>query len=324
MAGIDLHTHLAPVLTDADVAALPGVERDGGRLVVDGSRVGMPRLYQPEALTVWLAERGLDAGAVSAPPPFFRQHLGPDDAAVWVKAVNDGVLRAVEGRPSLLPMAYLPLDQPEAAAAELTRLLAEGADWAGFAASAGGGSVSLAASRLDPLWELLAADGRPLLLHPGSSPDSRLDEFYLANLLGNPYETGVAVAQLLFGDVPGRFPGLRFLLVHCGGVVASVLGRWQRGVDTERPGLPALQAPLTEALGAFYADCLAHDPAVVDLAVARFGGDRIVLGSDWPFPMGSDDPASLVAHLDGDLVRRISEENARTLLSSPHRVKEER
>ncbi|ROO83068.1 aminocarboxymuconate-semialdehyde decarboxylase [Actinocorallia herbida] len=321
MAGIDLHTHLAPVLTD--VAALPGIEPDGGRLVVDGSRVGLPRLYQPEALEAWLADLGLEAGAVSAPPPFFRQHLGEEETVVWVRALNDGILQATEGRPTLLPMAYLPLDRPEAAAAELERLLAEDAGWVGFAASAGGGSVSLADGSLDPVWELLAADGRPLLLHPGASPDPRLKDFYLANLLGNPYETGVAVAQLLFGDVPGRFPGVRFLLVHCGGVLTSVLGRWQRGIDTERPGLPTLTTPLSEAIDCFYVDCLAHDSAVVDLAVATFGGDRIVLGSDWPFPMGSDDPASLVAHLDGDLVRRISEENARALLSS-HRVKEER
>ncbi len=314
MAGIDLHTHLAPVLTD--VSALPGVEQDGGRLVVDGARVGLPRLYQPEALEEWLASRGLAAGAVSAPPPFFRQHLGRADAAVWARALNDGVRRATGGRAPLLPLAYLPLDQPEEAAAELDRVLAE-EGWSGFAASAGGGSVSLADARLDPLWERLSADGRPLLLHPGASPDTRLGAFYLANLLGNPYETGVAVAELLFGDVPGRFPGVRFLLVHCGGVVPAVLGRWQRGLDTGRPGLPDLSVPLTETIGGFYADCLAHDPAVVDLALARFGADRIVLGSDWPFPMGSDDPASLVAHLDPDLVRRISEDNARTLLQPP-------
>jgi aminocarboxymuconate-semialdehyde decarboxylase len=45
-----------------------------------------------------------------------------------------------------------------------------------------------------------------------------------------------------------------------------------------------------------YVDCLAHDPAVVDLAVSTFGADKILLGSDWPYPMGSDDPLGLIAH----------------------------
>ncbi|WP_169983313.1 amidohydrolase family protein [Microbispora sp. H10836] len=313
MAGIDLHTHLAPVLGEAEVAELPGVSFDGGRLAVDGSHGGPPRLNQPEALEAWLGERSLDAAAVSAPPPFFRQHLHAADAARWVRALNDGMRRAVAGRPRLLPMAYLPLEHPEVAVAELDRLLAEDG-WAGFAASAGGRSVSLADPSFEPLWQRLAADGRPVMLHPGSSPDARLSEFYLANLLGNPYETSVAVAQLLFGEVVTRHPGLRFLLVHCGGCVPAVLGRWQRGADTERPDVPALAVPLREAIRNFYTDCLAHDPDVVDLAVSVFGADRMVLGSDWPFPMGSDDPVALLSHRDADFVRQVGQENARAFL----------
>ncbi|WP_067179472.1 amidohydrolase family protein [Microtetraspora niveoalba] len=325
MAGIDLHTHLAPSLGAAEPAGLPGLAAVDGRLSVDGAPVGPPSLYRPEALEAWLGERGLDAAAVSPPPPFFRQHLPAHEAATWVRALNDGILRAVADRPRLLPMAYLPLEHPEVAAAEYDRLRdaappGEGR-WAGFAASAGGRSVSLADASLEPLWSRLAEDGRPLLLHPGASPDERLEEFYLANLLGNPYETAVAVAQLLFGEVTARHPGLRFLLVHCGGCVPAVLGRWQRGADTARPGVPALSAPLREAIRGFYADCLAHDPAVVDLAADLFGADRIVLGSDWPFPMGSDDPAVLVAHRGPEFVRRAGVENARALLGGSDPVR---
>lgn len=315
MKRIDMHTHLAPALSEADIAGLPGVSIESGRLTVDGTHGGPPRLNQPEALQAWLDERNLDAAVVSAPPPFFRQHLAAVDSANWVRALNDGLRRATADRPRLMPMAYLPLEHPEVAIAELDRLLTQDG-WAGFSASAGGRSISLADPSLDPLWRRLSADGRPVLLHPGSSPDARLGEFYLSNLLGNPYETSVAVAQLLFGDVVGRHPGLRFLLVHCGGCVPAVLGRWQRGVDTDRPGVPALTTPLRDAVRSFYVDCLAHDPAVVDLAVSVFGADRVVLGSDWPFPMGSDDPVALVSHRDAEFVRQVSEENPAALLRS--------
>lgn len=313
MAGIDLHTHLAPVLDEAETATLPGVSVDGGRLVVDGTHGGPPRLNQPEALEAWLSERSLDAAVVSAPPPFFRQHLNEAEAVRWVRALNGGMRRAVADRPRLLPMAYLPLEHPRVAVAELDYLLAEDG-WAGFAASAGGRSVGLADPSLEPLWRRLSADSRPIMLHPGASTDARLGEFYLTNLLGNPYETAVAVAQLLFGEVVIRHPGLRFLLVHCGGCVPAVLGRWQRGVDTERPGVPALSVPLRRVIRSFYTDCLAHDPDVVDLAVSVFGANRMVLGSDWPFPMGSDDPVTLLSHRDAAFVRQVSEDNARTLL----------
>lgn len=317
MGGIDLHTHLAPVLSESEIAGLPGVSLDGGRLAVDGSHGGPPRLDRPDALEAWLGERSLDAAVVSAPPPFFRQHLPGDEAARWVRALNGGMRRAVAGRPALLPMAYLPLEHPEVAVAELGRLLAEDG-WAGFAASAGGRSVSLADPSLEPLWRRLSDDGRPVMLHPGHSPDDRLGEFYLANLLGNPSETAVAVAQLLFGEVVDRHPGLRFLLVHGGGCVPAVLGRWQRGADTDRPGVPALARPLRQVLrGNFYTDCLTHDPDVVDLAVRVFGADRVVLGSDWPFPMGSDDPVALLSHRDAGFVRQVGEDNARSLLGKP-------
>ncbi|WP_051752774.1 amidohydrolase family protein [Streptosporangium amethystogenes] len=319
MAGIDLHTHLAPALGSTELVGLPGLTAVDGRLAVDGAPVGPGQLYQPETLEAWLDERSLDAAAVSPPPPFFRQHLPAEQAARWVAALNDGTRRAVEGRARLLPMAYLPLEHPELAAAEFDRLRSE-RHWAGFTASAGGRSVSLADEALDPLWSRLAADGRPLMLHPGASPDERLGEFYLANLLGNPYETSVAVAQLLFGDVVTRHPGLRFILVHCGGCVPAVLGRWQRGLDTRRPGLPALGSPLRQAIRSFWVDCLAHDAAVVDLAVETFGADRMVLGSDWPFPMGSDDPAELVAHRGTDFVHRVGVENAQNLLDVNEKV----
>ncbi|NUR29199.1 MAG: amidohydrolase family protein, partial [Catenulispora sp.] len=176
-------------------------------------------------------------------------------------------------------------------------------------------SAGLADPSFEPLWQRLSNDGRPVMLHPGASPDDRLGEFYLANLLGNPYETSVAVAQLLFGEVVTRHPGLRFLLVHCGGCVPAVLGRWQRGVDTERPGVPPIETPLRRSIRNFYTDCLAHDPDVVDLAVSVFGADRMVLGSDWPFPMGSDDPVALLSHRDAAFVRQVGEVNARDLLT---------
>lgn len=328
MAGIDVHTHLAPQLTAEEVATLPGVTRLDERLEIDGQLVGQPKLYQPEALTAWLTSRELDAAVVSIPPPFYRQGLSPQRAAAWVQAVNSGLARAVADEAKLSLAAYLPLDHPELAVAEFDRLfagnpvgeitvdgarVASDAKWVAVTASAGGGSVSLADPDLEPLWERLASTGCPLVLHPGTADDQRLDPFYLANLLGNPYETAVAAAQLLFGGVLTRFPDLRVVLVHCGGVVPAVVGRWQRGFDTERPGVVPIGTSVRQALRNVWLDCLTHDPGAVDLAVANFGSDRIVLGSDWPFPMGSDDPAALVGHRGAQFVEQVAVENARAL-----------
>lgn len=299
MPGIDVHTHLAPRLTEA-LAAAAGVR-------------GPARLQQPEALVAWLREVDLDAAVVSPPPPFFRQGLPVEEAETWVRAVNDGILEAVARQPALLPLAYLPLDHPELAIAEYARVR-DDERWAGLCASAGGGSVSLADERLAPLWRALNDDARMLLLHPGHAHDERLAEFYLANLLGNPVETAVAAAQLVFGDVLASFPDMRVLLVHCGGAVPGLVGRWQRGVDTQRPGLRELTEPPRQAVRRLHVDCLSHDPLVVSQALETFGADKLVLGSDWPFPMGIEDPATTVAHLSEELRRRIAVDNAQALL----------
>jgi aminocarboxymuconate-semialdehyde decarboxylase len=313
MSGIDLHTHLAPRMAPAEVALDGLATGEDGRLQLDGKPLGPPRLYRPELLEAYRAELGLDEVVVSVPPPFFRQDLPAAEAAVWVAAINDGLADAVAGLPHASPLAYLPLEHPEAALAEYERVRDQDA-WVGVVASAGGASVSLADPALRPLWSALDRDGRMLLLHPGSSPDARLDAFYLSNLLGNPAETTLAAAQLVFGDVLATHPRMRVLLVHCGGCVPSVVGRWERGVDTDRPGLEPLTESPRVAVRRLYADCLAHDPAVVDLAAATFGDERMVLGSDWPFPMGIEDPRTLVAHRDAAFRDAVGTANARAAL----------
>lgn len=298
----DVHTHLAPRLD-----RLPeGIALDGSVYEVDGERVGMSALYQPDSLVTWLGERDISRAWVSAPPPFYRQGLG-DATGEWVQALNDGLATVVADHEMLGLLAYVPLDQPEAALAEISRCANRGA--IGWTASAGGGSLPLDDVELQPVWRALAASGRPVLLHPGSSPDRRLDRYYLANLLGNPVETTVAAAQLVFGDVIGRFPDLKIVLVHCGGTVAALSGRWQRGVDTARPGVAPLTLDPRVAVRRLWVDSLSHSTGLLELAVEIFGSDRVVLGSDWPFPMGSGDPVHDLRGLPKHLADAIASAN---------------
>lgn len=311
---VDIHTHLAPALP-SEVAPRLGVEIDGGRYVVDGHRIGIPGLYAPHELERYLDGAGLDTAIVSLPPPFFRQELSAEAAAEWVAAANDGLLAAVGGNPRLRPLAYLPLEHPAVAIAEYRRRR-DDERWCGVVAAAGGASCALDDSALAALWRALDQDERLLLLHPAQTRDPRLEPFYLANLLGNPVETGVAVAQIVFGGLVATYPRVRIVLSHCGGVVPAIVGRWQRGYDTDRPGVLQLDLPPQEAVRRLYADTLAHDPDVVDLAASVFGADRLLLGSDWPFPMGTTDPRSLVAHRGEEASRRIATSNAAAALGT--------
>ncbi|GAA1712011.1 amidohydrolase family protein [Fodinicola feengrottensis] len=299
MASTDVHTHLAPILP----GTTEGVEEAGdGRLVVDGHRVGAPGLYDAERLAGHLVENGVDRAWVSAPPPFYRQCLESEQSRSWVRALDDGLRARLDGQQTLDRLTYLPFDRPRVA----LELVEDIDDSVGWTASAGGGSVALDDPALEPLWSALSALRKPLLLHPGESPDSRMDLHYLSNLLGNPVETGLATAELVLGGVLTRHPDLKIILVHGGGVVPAVVGRWSRGVATHRPGIAPGIADPAITVRQLWSDCLAHSPAVVDLALATFGADHLLLGSDYPFPMGLEDPYEALAHLSPELRHRIA------------------
>ena len=275
MAGWDVHTHLIPptVLSAAHRGEF-GLSVDNGALVVDRERLPLGRLADPAALLHWISEQDLDGAVVSVPPALFRYDAGVE----WAELVNQGLRELAT--PQLRVLAHLPL--LDAAAPAVAAELAQEGVFGGFAL----GTPSYAG--LDPVWRVLDALEAFTLIHPGHSDDERLDSFYLSNLLGNPYETGLAAASLVFADVPGRFPGIRFCLCHGGGVTAAVAGRWQRGIDQARPGIAPVSLPVAEALRRFYVDDLVHDDAVLELLTKTFGPGRVLAGSDWPFPMGSD------------------------------------
>ncbi|MDX6282883.1 MAG: aminocarboxymuconate-semialdehyde decarboxylase [Kribbellaceae bacterium] len=273
MAGWDVHTHLIPptVLSAAGQRAF-GLGIEDGFLLVDGERLPLKRLADPAALLRWIDEQDLDGAVVSVPPALFRYDQGVE----WAALVNQGLRELAT--PQLRVLAHLPLHDLSAGAVA-AELASEGV-FSGFALGTPG------YTGLDPLWEVLHSLEAFTLIHPSHSHDERLDRYYLSNLLGNPYETGLAVAELVFGDVVGRFPGIRFCLCHGGGVTAALAGRWQRGIDTERPGIEPLSLSVAEALQRFYVDDLVHDDGVRALLGATFGADRVLAGSDWPFPMG--------------------------------------
>ncbi|WP_159502019.1 amidohydrolase family protein [Microbacterium sp. 18062] len=296
VAAIDIHAHLVPALTADEVAGTGIRVVDGEVQDAAGHRLGPPQISRVEALVAWLDEAGLAGAAVSIPPPLYRQRLDADAAARWVRAVNTALVRDLTPQPRLVPLGYLPLEHPDIAIAEAARL-ADDPRVVGVTAAAGARSAALDDPALGPLWHALAEADLALLLHPGQSPDDRLEAHYLHNLLGNPVESGVAAGQLLFGGVFDRVPGLRVGLVHCGGVLPAVAGRWRHGVRTQRPGVAIDADALERGIRSLWIDTLGHDPVVLGHAAGIVGADHVMLGSDWPFPMGSVDPLADVAGL---------------------------
>lgn len=312
---VDVHAHLVPVEPNA-VAAHSGVcVVDGGHLEIDGQVLGLDRLYQPDRLIEWMDANSIDIALVSAPPPVYRPQLDDAQAAAWTAYLNDGLAAIANQFPDRLQvLAHLPLEHPAVAAREAAAR--QGDTYAGFSLPAGGAAtIRFADPGLREVWAALDERASFAFLHPGACADGRLSAFYGHNLTGNPYETAVAVAELVFGGVVEDFPAIRFCLAHCGGAVPAVAGRWQQGFDTGRPGIDTRRKSPRQVLQSFWVDCVAHDHDLLALAAKVFGADRILLGSDWPFPMGLPQPTEWLRALPAELQQDILSGNFAALLA---------
>lgn len=307
---LDVHAHLVPVVHER-LAALAGVTWDAQRRVlgVDGHTVGVSALYDPDALVEWMDRHQVGNAWISIPPPFYRQQLDAQSAAQWIDYLNDGLEQICATRGGrLAPLFHLPVEHPQLAASIAAGRIARGAR--GFSIAAGGSATPVYSDpRLEPLWTVLDGAGAFVFIHPGACCDGRLKAFYLDNLVGNPYETSVAAAHLVFGGVCERFPNLRFCLAHGGGATPMLAGRLQHGYSTGRPGIDTGRQAPTALLARFHADCIVHDNTALAFAAATFGEERILFGSDWPFPMGVLEPGQHLASLAPGLRRRIFWDN---------------
>ena len=288
MTDLDVHTHLAPI-NSPRLLGLTGVQWDESAqsLTLDGNALRVADLFHPRRLIDWMDKNGVRRAWVSIPPMLYRQRLSADHALAWCTYVNEELLtiaRASAGR--LTALYYLPLEHPALLPALQAKY--DATAYAGVAMVAGGHpDILMDDAKYDPLWAWLHALSASVFIHPGTCCDTRLARHYLENLVGNPVETGVAVAHLVMAGVPGRYPGIRFVLAHAGGVFPMLCGRLERGFDTRRPGVDlTVERPL-QAARRFWVDGIAHHPAALAAARGVFGADHVLFGSDWPFPMGT-------------------------------------
>src|SRR5256886_13996298 len=213
------------------------------------------------------------------------------------QAFNDAASAAHGKHPQrLLGLAMVPMHAPELALKELERASRlPGIKGMYLATNVNG-------EELDEkkFWNVYAKCeelGWTIFLHPADTiGQDRTKKYYLKNLCGNPYDTGVAVAHLIFGGVVDRFPKLGFNLPHAGGTFPWLIGRWDHGTKV-RPELKHMKSPPSSYLKRFTYDTIGHDDRINAALVRLVGADRVPLGSDYCFDMGLDDPLATVDRL---------------------------
>lgn len=230
---------------------------------------------------------------------------------------NEAIARAHAAHPDrFVGLATLPMQDPALAAREVERAAAL-PGVRGFYVATQVLGKDLSDKIFFPVYERIEATGLPLFLHPVFViGHERLDRHYLTNLLGNPFETAIAAAHLIFGGVLDRFPRLEVVLPHAGGAFPWLAGRLNRGWE-KRADLQHIARPPVEYLRRFHYDTIGYSDAVLDHLVRHVGADRILMGSDYCFPIAYEQPVRNVTDnplIGDDAKRAIVEANARRLL----------
>ncbi|MFF0721410.1 amidohydrolase family protein [Micromonospora sp. NPDC003816] len=304
---VDVHTHVVP-RGWPDLAAACGGS-GWPWLRVDSERAAMIMVgeteFRPVGAECWdaptrladMAADGVDVQVVSPTPVFFGYDRPADQAVRVARIFNDLTLEVTSaGGDRLLPFCQVPLQDPDAACAELDRCLAAG--HVGVEIGNHVGDRDLDDAGIVTFLTHCAEVGAPVFVHPWDMPGGpRLDRWMARWLTGMPAETHLSVLSMILGGVFDKVPPtLRICFAHGGGSFPFWLGRadnaWHRRGDLVRG---ASAAPPSSYLDRFYVDSVVFSTPALRLLVDTMGVDRVLLGSDYPYPLG-ERPAGRVVH----------------------------
>ncbi|MGN9757960.1 amidohydrolase family protein [Streptomyces sp. SD31] len=303
---VDVHAHvLLPEIEEA-VAGHPALaaarsldaRRNGSAaLAVNGPMVGarVPKLTDVDVRLAAMDEAGVDVQLVSPSPGHYHYWADTQLADRVCRLANEGTAAHCAQAPDRLHgLGMVPLQHPGLAVALLDHALDQGlrgVEISSHAPGPGGArEVELSDRRLAPFWARAEETGAVVFLHPfGCTLDERLAQWYLSNTVGQPTENAVALSHLIFSGALDRHPGLKLIAAHGGGYLPTHIGRSDHAWRV-RPDARSCSREPSSYLKQLYFDSLVHDPHVLRELIRAVGSDRVLLGSDFPFDMGTDDP----------------------------------
>jgi aminocarboxymuconate-semialdehyde decarboxylase len=293
---IDVHTHVIPKAF-LDAVEASGREfgyeiaaRGDKRLLVgaDGESVPVgPQHFDPGLRRQDRDAARIDLSFESISPGIMSYGAGEHQVEWFARTVNDALAASAAATPDRIGgMATVPLQFPFLAVAELERVVRDhGMRSVQIATSVNG--ENLDASTLDPFWSTAERLGVFVFVHPWYHTGlHRLSRYHLRNLIGNPLETTVALASVIFGGVLERFPGLKICFAHAGGYGPWIRGRWRHGqsVRPESRDRGAVRS-LDEYFSRIYFDTITHDELALRYLIDSVGAEHVLLGTDYPADM---------------------------------------
>jgi aminocarboxymuconate-semialdehyde decarboxylase len=299
---VDCHAHLVPpdllAAIRKDAARFPNVRQieDAGSLAFafSGGKPTRPvskPLSDIPARLAWMAKQAIDKQVVGGWVDMFGYELPGAEGEAWSKLINDALLATAKAELHFVPLATVPLGDGARAAGVLKAAMT--ADFAGamIGTLPRGVGSTLDAADLDPFWQAADETGAVIFIHPSfDAGDVRVNDFGLANGLGRVTDAMIAMARLVSAGHVTRYKQAKIVAPIGAAGLPFVLGRLKRNHAIT----PGIGDPI-EALAHIYTDTIIHDVRALKFVIEMMGTERLMMGSDMPFPIGDTEPMRIVA-----------------------------
>lgn len=251
-------------------------------------------LETPDARIGSLNKRRVDVHMISISPTMYWYGLPVADARSFARQTNDDLAKIVAGHPDrYVGLGYLPLGDTATAVAELERCVRDLA-MPGVMIGTNVNGQDWDSADLFPVLQAAEQLGAVLYFHPARGrADSWLSKYHLNNVIGNPLETAMALATLIFGGVFDRLPKLKTCFAHAGGYGVLGVGRMNHGHEV-RPEASGIEKLPTDYVRACWFDTITHNERALRYIVDMVGASQVVLGSDYPADMGEPYPVDWI------------------------------
>lgn len=311
MLKIDVHTHILP----RDIPRWKDKFGYGGFITLDHYKLCCARMVRDDGVSFrdidencWSAEKrieecdasGVNVQVLSTVPVMFSYWAKPADGAEIAKFLNDHIAEIVDEFPlRFVGLGTVPMQNPDLAIDELERCKEIGL--AGVQIGTNVNQLNLGEPQFFDFFAACERLGMAVFVHPWDMMGEKdMQKYWLPWLVGMPAEVSRAICSLIFSGTLERLPQLRICCAHGGGAFPATLGRIEHGFNvrpdlfTDNPRSPR------KYLSRMYFDSLVHEPAKLDYLVKLVGADQVMLGSDYPFPLGEAEPGKLIETTDYD------------------------